>query len=82
LLKNNKKGNKMNKIIKINLDRELMFNDIENQNDVDTVIHKKILGENFSNSQIMWDPISPYTLEEIDDEQYLVFEIRYEQEDF
>lgn len=72
----------MNKIIKINLDRELMFNDIENQNDVDTVIHKKILGKNFSNSQIMWDPISPYTLEEIDDEQYLVFEIRYEQEDF
>ena len=71
-----------NTIIKINLDRELMYNDIENQNDVDTIIHKKILGNNDSNRYITWDPVSEYTLEEIDDEQYLVFEIRYEQEDF
>ena len=74
--------NAINTIIKINLDRELMYNDIENQNNVDTIIHKKILGKDYCNSQIMWDPVSEYTLEEIDDEQYLVFEIRYAQEDF
>ena len=73
--------NTINTIIKINIERELLFNEKECL-DIDTIVHKKILGEDYANSQIMWDPISEYTLEEIDNEQYLVFEIQYEQEDF
>ena len=71
-----------NTIIKINIDRELLFQGLENGDDIDTIVQKKVLGNNDSNRYITWDPVSEYTLEEIDDEQYLVFEIRYEQEDF
>ena len=66
-----------NTIIKINIDRELLFQSTAVKKDVDTIVQEKILGKN-SDSEIFWDPISEYTLEEIDDEQYLVFEIRYE----
>tara|TARA_R100001510_G_C7608388_1_gene172720 strand:- start:311 stop:547 length:237 start_codon:yes stop_codon:yes gene_type:complete len=73
-----------NTIIKINIDKELLFDDLQggNRDDIDTIVQKKVLGNNYSNRYITWDPVSEYTLEEIDDEQYLVFEIRYEQEDF
>ena len=74
----------MNTIIKINIDKELLFDDLQggNRDDIDTIVQKKVLRNNYSNGYITWDPVSEYTLEEIDDEQYLVFEIRYEQEDF
>ena len=71
-----------NTIIKINIERELLFQGLENGDDIDTIVQKKVLGNNDSNRYITWDPVSEYTLKEIDDEQYLVFEIRYEQEDF
>jgi len=73
-----------NTIIKINIDKELLFDDLQggNRDDIDTIVQKKVLRNNYSNGYITWDPVSEYTLEEIDDEQYLVFEIRYEQEDF
>ena len=71
-----------NTIIKINIERELLFQGLENGDDIDSIVQKKVLGNNDSNRYITWDPVSEYTLEEIDDEQYLVFEIRYEQEDF
>jgi hypothetical protein len=74
-----------NTIIKINIDKELLFDDLQGgtRDDIDTIVQKKVLGKyDYSNRYITWDPVSEYTLEEIDDEQYLVFEIRYEQEDF
>jgi hypothetical protein len=69
--------NAINTKIKINIERELLFQSTAVIKDVDTIVQEKILGKN-SDSEIFWDPISEYTLEEIDDEQYLVFEIRYE----
>ena len=68
--------NAINTIIKINIERELLFESIDNR-DVDTIVQEKILGKN-SDKEIFWDPVSEYTLEEIDNEQYLVFEIQYE----
>ena len=69
--------NAINTKIKINIERELLFQSTAVKKDVDTIVQEKILGKN-SDSEIFWDPVSEYTLEEIDNEQYLVFEIRYE----
>tara|TARA_R100000234_G_C4844242_1_gene112416 strand:+ start:94 stop:318 length:225 start_codon:yes stop_codon:yes gene_type:complete len=68
-----------NTIIKINIEEELLFE--SSRDDIDTIVQEKVLGSNNSSTYITWEPVSEYALEKIDDEQYLVFEINYVQEE-
>jgi len=48
--------NAINTKIKINIERELLFQSTAVIKDVDTIVQEKILGKN-SDSEIFWDPI-------------------------